>query len=130
MLGRERAIGILVRGSSGRLACGRAATRLADAHPQAPSPRSMLRPEPRASPRVREARMWRTWSSAPDSPEPPPEGGTAFCLAIGFYLRPTNLRPGGNHVLHSVCLMTPQHIPVWPQGRRRPLGRSPEIPAL
>jgi hypothetical protein len=68
LLGRERAIGILVRGFSGRLACGRAATRLADAHPQAPSPPSMLRPEPRASPRVREARMW---SSAPDSPEPP-----------------------------------------------------------
>jgi hypothetical protein len=46
-----------------------------------------------------------------DSPEPAPEGGTAFCLTTGFYLRLTDLRPGGNHVLRSVCLMTPQLTP-------------------
>jgi hypothetical protein len=30
----------------------------------------------------------------------------------GFYLRLTELRPGGNHVLRSVCPMTPQLTPA------------------
>lgn len=34
----------------------------------------------------------------------------------GFYLRLTELRPGGNHVLRNVCPMTPQLTPA--SGRR------------
>ena len=32
---------------------------------------------------------------------------TACCLAIGFCLRLTALRPDSNHLLRSVCVMTP-----------------------
>jgi hypothetical protein len=38
--------------------------------------------------------------------------GSNACCSTDFYLRLTEFRPAGNHVLRSVCLMTPQLTPA------------------